>query len=59
MEQALANEESAIQKQREMQTPQVQASEMTYGANGITEENGFQVDSEGKVTYVGKEEENK
>ena len=53
MEQALANEERAIQHRREMQTPQGQASEMTYGATGITEENGYVRDSEGKITYVG------
>ena len=53
MEQALANEERAIQRQREMETPQVQASDMTYGANGITKENGYIRDSDGKITYVG------
>lgn len=53
MGQGLANEERAKQHQREMQTPQVQASEMTYGKNGITKENGFVRNSEGKISYVG------
>ena len=53
MEQALANEERAIQRRREMETPQAQASDMTYGANGITKENGYIRDSDGKITYVG------
>ncbi|KIN07008.1 hypothetical protein OIDMADRAFT_174081 [Oidiodendron maius Zn] len=53
MEQALANEERAIQRRREMETPQAKASDMTYGANGITKENGYIRDSDGKITYVG------
>ncbi len=53
MEQGLANEEQAIEHQRTMQTPQVQGSDTTYGTNNITKENGFERDSEGKITYVG------
>ncbi len=53
MGEALANEERAIQWQREMQMPQVQASDLGYGKNGITKENGYVKDGDGKVTYVG------
>ncbi|KAL8822542.1 MAG: hypothetical protein Q9191_006722 [Dirinaria sp. TL-2023a] len=53
MQQALANEERAKQRQREMETQQVQDSEMTYGVNGITEDNGFVKSSEGKISYAG------
>lgn len=54
MKQALANEDRARQNQREHSTPQVQASSMTYGSNGITRENGYVKDSKGNITYQGK-----
>jgi hypothetical protein len=54
MKQALGNEERGRQNQREMSTPQMQASSLTYGSNGITRENGYVKDSNGKITYQGK-----
>lgn len=51
MGQALQNEEKARQRQREMQTPQVRASEVT-AENGYTKANGFVKDREGRMTYV-------
>ena len=50
----LANEDKARANQRSMQTAQGQASNMTYGQNGITAENGYVQDSNGKISYVGK-----
>lgn len=54
MKQALVNEDRARQNQREMSTPQVQASSLTYGSNGITKENGYVKDSNGNISYQGK-----
>ena len=53
MKQALVKEEKTILRNRGMQTPQVQASDMSYGKNGITQVNGFHRDDEGRVTYNG------
>ncbi|PKY01178.1 hypothetical protein P168DRAFT_335205 [Aspergillus campestris IBT 28561] len=53
MRQALLKEDTAILRNQEMQTPQVQASDMSYGKNGITQVNGFQRDGEGRITYGG------
>ncbi|CAI7640761.1 unnamed protein product [Penicillium bialowiezense] len=54
MKDALVHEDRARQKQREMSTPQVQASSLTWGSNGITKENGWVRDSNGKISYQGK-----
>ncbi|KAJ5350427.1 hypothetical protein N7541_008154 [Penicillium brevicompactum] len=54
MKQALVNEDRARQNQREMSTPQAQASSLTYGSNGITKENGYVKDSNGNISYQGK-----
>jgi hypothetical protein len=51
MGQALQNEEKARQRHREMQTPQVRATEIT-AENGYTKANGFGKDKEGRLTYV-------
>lgn len=50
----LANEDKVRANQRSMQTAQGQASDMTYGQNGITAENGYVHDINGKISYVGK-----
>ncbi|KAJ5675316.1 uncharacterized protein N7477_005250 [Penicillium maclennaniae] len=54
MRQAIANEEKAREYQRQMQSPQVQASSLAYGSNGITRENGYVQDKDGRIVYVGK-----
>lgn len=51
MEDARANEERANANRRNMSTPQVEASSMKFGENGITKENGYYQRSDGTVGY--------
>lgn len=53
MKQAVVNEEKAIRRKREMQTAQVEASDTRYGKNGITEENRYYQNGEGRIYYDG------
>ncbi|PKY01177.1 hypothetical protein P168DRAFT_321594 [Aspergillus campestris IBT 28561] len=56
MKQAVLNEDAANQRHREMQTDQVRASEMTYGKNGYTKENGYHLDKDGRMYYDGSKQ---